>query len=125
MTSKGARRPESRFFQDPATDIGAGRAPLCLRKEQAVQTWIRFRRADGSIGHGCIDGPDGSRVVEYDGDGFNHPAPTGTVHDRAALTLVAPCAPGKVVALWNNFHALARKLEKPVPTHPLFLIKPA
>ncbi|CAN7743453.1 hypothetical protein D9M68_178130 [compost metagenome] len=90
-----------------------------------MQTWIRFRRADGSIGHGRIDEADGNRVIEYDGDGFNDPAPTGAVHDRALLTLLAPCAPGKVVALWNNFHALARKLEKPVPTHPLFLLKPA
>ncbi len=125
----GARRPHSHFFLDPATDIGAGKASLCLRKEHAVQTWIRFRRADGSIGHGridgAIDGADGNRVVEYDGDIFDEPTPTGAVHDRALLTLLAPCAPGKVVALWNNFHALARKLEKAVPTHPLFLIKPA
>ncbi|MEM5427736.1 fumarylacetoacetate hydrolase family protein [Cupriavidus oxalaticus] len=90
-----------------------------------MQTWIRFRRADGSIGHGRLEGTDQNRVVEYDRDGFSHPEPTGAVHERAALTLVAPCEPGKVVALWNNFHALARKLEKPVPTHPLFLIKPA
>jgi len=90
-----------------------------------VQTWIRFRRPDGHISHGRMDGADGSRVIEYDNDGFNNPSPTGAVFERSALTLLAPCEPGKVVALWNNFHALARKLEKPVPTHPLFLIKPA
>ena len=40
------------------------------------------------------------------------------------VTLLSPCAPSKIVALWNNFHALAAKLEKAVPEHPLFLIKP-
>jgi 2-keto-4-pentenoate hydratase/2-oxohepta-3-ene-1,7-dioic acid hydratase in catechol pathway len=29
------------------------------------------------------------------------------------------------VALWNNFHALATKLGKAAPGHPLFLLKPA
>lgn len=37
----------------------------------------------------------------------------------------APCQPSKIVALWNNFHALAVKLDKPLPRHPLFLIKPS
>jgi 2-keto-4-pentenoate hydratase/2-oxohepta-3-ene-1,7-dioic acid hydratase in catechol pathway len=38
--------------------------------------------------------------------------------------LIAPCEPSKVIALWNNFRALAAKLGKQAPTHPLFLIKP-
>jgi 2-keto-4-pentenoate hydratase/2-oxohepta-3-ene-1,7-dioic acid hydratase in catechol pathway len=29
-----------------------------------------------------------------------------------------------MVALWNNFHALAAKLGKQAPAHPLFLLKP-
>jgi 2-keto-4-pentenoate hydratase/2-oxohepta-3-ene-1,7-dioic acid hydratase in catechol pathway len=37
----------------------------------------------------------------------------------------APCQPTKIVALWNNFHALAAKLGKPLPLHPLFLVKPS
>jgi 2-keto-4-pentenoate hydratase/2-oxohepta-3-ene-1,7-dioic acid hydratase in catechol pathway len=37
----------------------------------------------------------------------------------------APCRPSKIVALWNNFHALAAKLDKPLPRHPLYLIKPS
>jgi 2-keto-4-pentenoate hydratase/2-oxohepta-3-ene-1,7-dioic acid hydratase in catechol pathway len=38
--------------------------------------------------------------------------------------LLSPCLPTKVVALWNNFHALSQKLGKAAPSHPLFLIKP-
>jgi 2-keto-4-pentenoate hydratase/2-oxohepta-3-ene-1,7-dioic acid hydratase in catechol pathway len=33
--------------------------------------------------------------------------------------------PSKIIALWNNFHALAVKLGKAAPKYPLFLIKPA
>ncbi|MGO4330523.1 fumarylacetoacetate hydrolase family protein [Cupriavidus sp. 2TAF22] len=87
-----------------------------------MQTWIRFQTGDGETGFGRIEG---DRVAEYDGPGFANPRPTGAMLAREGLRLLSPCEPGKVVALWNNFHALARKLDKPVPGHPLFLIKPA
>src|SRR5438874_1508090 len=41
------------------------------------------------------------------------------------MAMLAPCTPSKIVALWNNFHALGAKLGKSAPAHPLFLIKPA
>jgi 2-keto-4-pentenoate hydratase/2-oxohepta-3-ene-1,7-dioic acid hydratase in catechol pathway len=40
------------------------------------------------------------------------------------VALLAPCTPSKIIALWNNFHALGAKLDKKAPVHPLFLIKP-
>lgn len=89
-----------------------------------MQTWIRFRRPDGATAYGRVDDAT-DRVVEYDGPGYTDPRPTGATYAYSALNLVAPCEPGKIVALWNNFHALAAKLEKAVPTHPLFLLKPA
>ncbi|AJG23787.1 Fumarylacetoacetate hydrolase family protein [Cupriavidus basilensis] len=91
-------------------------------KEFAMQTWIRFQTGDGEVGFGRIEG---DHVIEYDGPGHARPQPTGATLPREGLRLLSPCEPGKIVALWNNFHALARKLEKPVPAHPLFLIKPA
>jgi 2-keto-4-pentenoate hydratase/2-oxohepta-3-ene-1,7-dioic acid hydratase in catechol pathway len=33
--------------------------------------------------------------------------------------------PGKIVALWNNFHALGAKLGLTDPAEPLYLLKPA
>lgn len=87
-----------------------------------MQTWIRFQTGDGETGFGRIEG---ERVVAYDGAGYAGGQPTGATLPGEGLRLLSPCEPGKVVALWNNFHALARKLEKPVPRHPLFLIKPA
>lgn len=90
-----------------------------------MQTWIRFRRPDGDLAYGRLDDTHADRVVEFDGPGYTDPRPTGNAYPYAALELVAPCQPGKIVALWNNFHALAARLEKSVPTHPLFLLKPA
>jgi 2-keto-4-pentenoate hydratase/2-oxohepta-3-ene-1,7-dioic acid hydratase in catechol pathway len=56
---------------------------------------------------------------------FDAPRATGRRLGMDAFTLLSPCAPGKIVALWNNFHALAAKIGKAAPSHPLFLIKPA
>lgn len=86
-----------------------------------MKSWIRFQLADGSIGFGTLEN---DRVTEYRGDMFDAPEPTSTVFGADAVTLLNPCVPTKVVALWNNFHALAEKLAKAAPIHPLFLIKP-
>lgn len=87
-----------------------------------MQTWIRFDAGDGRPRTGRLDG---ERVFEHDGPGYAVPRPTGVSFPRSEVRLLAPCEPGKIVALWNNFHALARKLDKPAPAHPLFLLKPA
>lgn len=83
--------------------------------------WARFRSNDCRVGFGAFED---DRIVEYEGDLFGSPRPTGTTIRRGAFTLLRPCAPSKIVALWNNFHALAAKLGKAAPAHPLFLIKP-
>ncbi len=83
--------------------------------------WARFRSADGRVGFGVLEE---NRIVEYEGDLFDAPRPTGATIPRESITLASPCAPTKIVALWNNFHALAAKLGKQAPIHPLFLIKP-
>lgn len=84
--------------------------------------WARFRSQDGRVGFGVVDG---TRIAEYDGDMFAAPRATGAMLERSAVTLECPCRPSKIVALWNNFNALAAKLGKPPPSHPLYLIKSA
>jgi 2-keto-4-pentenoate hydratase/2-oxohepta-3-ene-1,7-dioic acid hydratase in catechol pathway len=84
--------------------------------------WARFKSADGRVGFGVLEE---DRIVEYEGDLFDKPRPTGATIPREKIALLSPCAPTKIVALWNNFHALAAKLGKQEPNHPLFLIKPA
>ena len=83
--------------------------------------WARFRSADGHTGFGVLDGDD---IVEYGGDMFGASRPAGRTFGRGSFTTLSPCAPSKIVALWNNFNELSVKLGKSAPTHPLFLIKP-
>jgi 2-keto-4-pentenoate hydratase/2-oxohepta-3-ene-1,7-dioic acid hydratase in catechol pathway len=83
--------------------------------------WARFRSNDGRIGFGAFEE---THILEYEGDLFGAARPTGRSFAQGAFTLQSPCAPSKIVALWNNFNALAAKLGKAAPTHPLFLIKP-
>jgi 2-keto-4-pentenoate hydratase/2-oxohepta-3-ene-1,7-dioic acid hydratase in catechol pathway len=83
--------------------------------------WTRFRTADG-VGFGILNG---DRLLEHEGDMFAAVRPTGRQLNAGEFTLLAPCAPGKIVALWNNFHALAAKIGKAAPSHPLFFLKSA
>jgi 2-keto-4-pentenoate hydratase/2-oxohepta-3-ene-1,7-dioic acid hydratase in catechol pathway len=84
--------------------------------------WVRFETADARVGFGVLED---DQILEHDGDLFAQHIPNGKSHPRGAVKLLSPCTPSKIVALWNNFHALAIKLEKPAPKYPLFLIKPA
>jgi 2-keto-4-pentenoate hydratase/2-oxohepta-3-ene-1,7-dioic acid hydratase in catechol pathway len=86
-----------------------------------MNQWIRYTSHDSHTRFGLLDG---RHVHEHGGNPFGQPVPTGRVHALDEVELLSPCAPSKIVALWNNFHALAAKLEKAVPQHPLFLIKP-
>jgi 2-keto-4-pentenoate hydratase/2-oxohepta-3-ene-1,7-dioic acid hydratase in catechol pathway len=83
--------------------------------------WARFRSNDGRDGFGIFEE---GHIVEYEGDLFDSPRPAGRTIPMNACTLRSPCTPSKMVALWNNFHALAAKLGKQAPAHPLFLLKP-
>lgn len=84
--------------------------------------WARFRSNDGRMGFGAFED---SHITEYEGDMFGESRPTGRNIARGECTLLSPCTPSKIVALWNNFNALKLKLGKAAPTHPLFVIKPS
>lgn len=83
--------------------------------------WVRFRRGDGGTGFGVLEE---ARVRLYEGELFQRPQVTAVTLAIDEVTLLAPCVPSKIIALWNNFHALAAKLGKAAPLHPLYLIKP-
>ncbi len=67
---------------------------------------------------------EGDTLVECEGDLYGQWRPSGATVHRDNCEPLAPCAPSKIIALWNNFHALAARIGKQVPQHPLFLIKP-
>jgi len=85
-----------------------------------VKRWLRFEH-DGRLGFGVLG--DGDIVHEHAGDMFNAPEPTGLRYELSRLKLLTPTQPTKVIAMWNNFHALAAKLKLADPAEPLYLLK--
>ena len=81
--------------------------------------WIRFAE-NGVIGFGVLED---TRIGVHEGDMFGAPQPTGRRIALDAVEVLPPTAAGKMVALWNNFHALAAKLGNAVPPEPLYFIK--
>ena len=84
-----------------------------------VTHWLRFTYR-GETGFGVLT-PAG--IAVHRGDMFGANEPTGQVLARADVELLAPSTPSKIIALWNNFHALAAKLNVPEPPEPLYLLK--
>lgn len=81
--------------------------------------WIRYRH-QGEIGFGTL--ADGKITVHH-GDMFDAPTANGARLALSDVELLSPTAPSKVIALWNNFHALAAKLNVAEPKDPLYLLK--
>ena len=81
--------------------------------------WIRYLH-QGAVGFGKLDG---EVISIYSGDMFADPAATGEKLALDTVKLLTPCQPGKMVALWNNFRALAEKLNQAIPPEPLYFLK--
>ncbi len=81
--------------------------------------WIRFRHAGETRIGTLADG----QVRIHDGELFGTPRDTGRAVALAGLEVLTPTVPTKMVCLWNNFNALAAKLNLPVPPEPLYFIK--
>jgi 2-keto-4-pentenoate hydratase/2-oxohepta-3-ene-1,7-dioic acid hydratase in catechol pathway len=84
--------------------------------------WLRFER-DGVAGFGILAAEDVISV--HRGDMFDSPEPTGEHLPLRSVRTLAPAAPSKMIALWNNFRALGAKLGLAEPQEPLFFIKAA
>ncbi len=81
--------------------------------------WVRFERA-GKTGFGVLR--DGVIQI-HEGDMFAGARATSATVPLADVTLLTPCVPTKMIALWNNYHALAAKLNLTAPPEPLYLLK--
>jgi len=84
-----------------------------------VTSWVRFNH-QGKIGFGTLAQAD---IAVHDGDMFGAAKPTGQRLALGDVTLLAPTAPSKIIGLWNNFHALAAKLNAAIPAEPLYFLK--
>jgi 2-keto-4-pentenoate hydratase/2-oxohepta-3-ene-1,7-dioic acid hydratase in catechol pathway len=81
--------------------------------------WLRFEH-QGKSGFGTLEG---DTIKVHSGDMFNSPKATGESLALANVKVLMPSQPTKMIALWNNFKALAAKLDKPAPSVPLYLLK--
>ena len=84
-----------------------------------MTAWLRFRH-QGETRFGTLT-DDG--IAVHAGDMFGASHPNGQLLSPGDVELLAPTEPSKIVALWNNFHALAAKLNQPTPPEPLYLLK--
>ncbi|MEP7154524.1 MAG: fumarylacetoacetate hydrolase family protein [Betaproteobacteria bacterium] len=84
--------------------------------------WLRFETRDipPATGFGQLNG---NLIKVYEGDMFSACLATGQTIALADVRLLTPCAPTKMVALWNNFRALAEKLGQAIPPEPLYFLK--
>ena len=83
--------------------------------------WIRFQH-DGNTQFGTLEG---DTITVHEGDMFDGPQATSRTVALSDVELMTPTEASKIVALWNNFHALAAKLELSTPEDPLYFIKAA
>jgi 2-keto-4-pentenoate hydratase/2-oxohepta-3-ene-1,7-dioic acid hydratase in catechol pathway len=84
-----------------------------------IERWTRFEYKD-AVRFGTLEG---EKIRIYEGDMFDAPEPTGDSAHVGEVKMLAPLTPGKMLAMWNNFHALGRKLGLAPPPEPLYLIK--
>jgi 2-keto-4-pentenoate hydratase/2-oxohepta-3-ene-1,7-dioic acid hydratase in catechol pathway len=84
-----------------------------------MTSWIRFAH-QGAEGFGTLEA---DTIAVHQGDMFAGASPTGDSVKLDEVEVLTPTRPAKMVALWNNFHALAAKMEMPEPADPLYFLK--
>ena len=80
--------------------------------------YIRYRNGSTSS-YGILDG---DTVHEIRGDLFGDRTPTGATHPVSGVKLLAPCQPGKIMAVGLNYKSHLG--GRPQPAHPELFYKP-
>jgi 2-keto-4-pentenoate hydratase/2-oxohepta-3-ene-1,7-dioic acid hydratase in catechol pathway len=81
--------------------------------------WLRFSH-QGQVGFGSLQD---DVIHVHTGHLFQDPRPSNLTLPLAAVQIVCPCEPTKIVALWNNFRAAAEKNGWQAPAEPLYFLK--
>jgi len=81
--------------------------------------WVRFEH-NGEVGFGTLDG---ETIAVHQGDMFAGASASGDTVALSQVTLLTPCVPGKLIALWNNSRSAAEKQGLEQPAYPLFFLK--
>ncbi len=80
--------------------------------QSGATQYVRYAYA-GRVSYGILEG---DRIRELSGDLFQNPRPTGKTTLLAGVTLLAPCVPGKVIAVGLNYKTHLG--ERPSATYP-------
>ena len=83
--------------------------------------WVRYKGEREAEGFGLLQ--DQGSILVHGGDMFDNPVPSGDLVPLSAVRLLTPTQPSKVIALWNNFRAVAEKLNLPIPAEPHYFVK--
>jgi 2-keto-4-pentenoate hydratase/2-oxohepta-3-ene-1,7-dioic acid hydratase in catechol pathway len=67
---------------------------------------------------------EGDTVREIVGNPYSEIVTTNNTRPLAATELLAPCEPTKIVAGGANYHGHLKEVNLPVPTTPVFFLKP-
>jgi 2-keto-4-pentenoate hydratase/2-oxohepta-3-ene-1,7-dioic acid hydratase in catechol pathway len=84
-----------------------------------MNSWARFEQG-GNQYFGVIEG---EFATVYTGDMFDNPQASDMRFSLREITWLTPCVPSKLIAIWNNFQALAAKNNFTIPAEPLYFIK--
>jgi 2-keto-4-pentenoate hydratase/2-oxohepta-3-ene-1,7-dioic acid hydratase in catechol pathway len=76
----------------------------------------------GKVRYGLID-PPGGVLREIVGEPFESVRETGVTHSLAEVSLLAPVAPGKIVAVGLNYRDHAKEVGMRIPEEPLLFLK--
>jgi 2-keto-4-pentenoate hydratase/2-oxohepta-3-ene-1,7-dioic acid hydratase in catechol pathway len=74
-------------------------------------------------GEACTGVLEGDNVRRHAGEMFADFAPVGDAIPVSDVQWLAPCKPGKIIGLWNNFRAAAEKNGWAQPAEPLYFLK--
>jgi 2-keto-4-pentenoate hydratase/2-oxohepta-3-ene-1,7-dioic acid hydratase in catechol pathway len=78
--------------------------------------------AEGVVRFGLVD-PSSGKIREIAGEPFDGVQATGVVRRLEEVRLLAPVAPGKIVAVGLNYRDHAREMGKAIPGEPLLFLK--
>ena len=83
---------------------------------------VRFAAPDASELYGVLEGDTIRALKSPPFRGIDY---SDTSYPLAAVRLLAPCAPSKIVCLGVNYHGHAREMGHAIPTSPLIFLKPS
>lgn len=88
-----------------------------------AQRYVRVRDSQGQILYGLLHADRSLQVL--DAPPWRNGQPTELCLDPESHTVLAPCAPSKIVAVGKNYAEHAAEMGTPVPQEPLLFLKPA